>query len=97
MKEFELAIRRQLAATERAYFFIVQERSSNVLNDLTVRDTDGKIYEVKGEEDAAAYRAMLVRMRWVMGYVPREEYVSYRRLEEGEVRVGPFETVEPVE
>jgi hypothetical protein len=97
MKEFELAIRRQLAATERAYFFIVQERSSNVMNDLTVRDTDGKVYEVKGEESAAEHREMLVRMGWVLGYVPREEYVSYRALEEGEVRGEPYDLVEPFE
>jgi hypothetical protein len=97
MQEFELAIRRQLAAAERAYFFIIQESSSNVLNNLTVRDTDGKVYEVKGEEDAERHRAMLVERGWVFGYVPREEYVSYRPLEDGEVREGPFDLKQPVE
>jgi hypothetical protein len=53
--KFEKAVMRQVVASGQAHFYIIQERTTNVLRDLTVKDTDGTVCEIKGEVVAARH------------------------------------------
>lgn len=94
---FEKAVMRQITASDQAHFFIIQERSANVLRDLTVKDTDGTVYEIKGEEAEAKHLAMLRQHHLVFQYTPRDEYVSYRRRVESDPEGYYFDLKKPVE
>ena len=81
---FAKAILRQLYTAEVASFYIVQEQSTNVLNDITVKDTDGTIYEIKDQATAALHEEMLKTHGLSFHYVPRETYVWYEKRSDGD-------------